>query len=70
MATKPIVVQVTKATDGWVKGAELGFDSEAKATSALGDGTFKVLRHQDGSAVEAPQSRQDAPEPAKDGKRG
>ncbi|MDQ3540652.1 MAG: hypothetical protein M3440_08195 [Chloroflexota bacterium] len=55
---KPIVVQVTKQTGDYVKGAELGFDSEAKATSTLGDGTFKIVRHQDFSEYEAPAARE------------
>ncbi len=53
---KPIVVQVTKQTGDYVKGAELGFDSEAKATSTLGDGTFKIVRYQDFSEYEAPKA--------------
>jgi hypothetical protein len=41
--------------DDYPKGAELGFASEAKATSTLGEGAFKVLRHQDGTEYEAPK---------------
>ncbi len=67
---KPIVVQVTKQTGDYVKGAELGFDSEAKATSTLGDGTFKVVRHQDQTAYEAPTTRQAAPDESKTEKKG
>lgn len=51
---KPIVVQLTKAANGYPKGAELGFDSEAKATSALGEGAFKVTGYQDKSEYTAP----------------
>ncbi len=51
---KPIVVQVTKATDDYIKGAEFGFDTEAKAASTLGDGNFKIVRYQDQSPYEAP----------------
>jgi hypothetical protein len=52
---KPIRVQTTKATDTYPKGAELGFASEKDAASVLGEGAFKVLNHQDGSAYEAPK---------------
>ncbi len=55
---KPIVVQVTKQTDDYGKGAELGFESEAKATSILGEGAFKVVRYQDQTAYEAPAARE------------
>ena len=55
MATKPIRVQLTKAVNGYPKGAELGFASEKDAASVLGEGAFKVLGHQDGSAYEAPK---------------
>jgi len=60
---KPIVVQVTKQTGDFLKGAELGFDSEARATSTLGDGTFKVVRHQDFSEYEAPKAQKAADAP-------
>ena len=56
MASKPIRVQTTKATDSYPKGAELGFASEKDATSVLGEGAFKVLNHQDGSSYTAPKS--------------
>lgn len=53
MASKPIVVELTKAVEGYgPKGATFGYDSEAKAASVLGEGAFKVLRHQDGGEVE------------------
>ena len=55
--SKPIRVQTTKAVNAYPKGAELGFESEAKATSVLGEGSFKVLGYQDGSAYEAPKRR-------------
>lgn len=55
MASKPIRVQLTKATARYPKGAELGFETEAKAASVLGDGAFKVVSHQDGSTYEAPK---------------
>ena len=54
--TKPIRVQMTRKTDMYPKGAELGFDSEAKATSVPGEGTFKVLSYQDGQPVPEPKS--------------
>lgn len=53
--SKPIVVETTKATAGFPKGAELGFDTEAKAAKILGDDAFKVVRFQDGSVYEAPK---------------
>ena len=55
MASKPIRVQLTKAAGGYPKGAELGFESEAKAASVLGEGAFKVLGNQDGTAYDAPK---------------
>ena len=55
---KSIVVQVTKQTGDYLKGAELGFDSEAKATSTLGDGAFKIVRYQDFTEYEAPAARE------------
>lgn len=64
---KPIVVELTKAANGYPKGAELGFATEAKATSVLGEGSFKVTRHQDGSPVEQPKT---APSASKDEKKG
>jgi hypothetical protein len=64
--SKPIVVQVTRNTDAWPKGTELGFDSEAKATSALGEGAFKVIGYQDKSEYTAPV----APQKAADEKKG
>ena len=54
--SRPIVVETTKVTDDYPKGAELGFETEAKATSTLGDGAFKVTRYQDGGAYEAPKA--------------
>ena len=54
--SKPIVVETTKATDDYPKGAELGFETETKATSTLGEGAFKVTRYQDGGAYEAPKA--------------
>ena len=53
--TKPIRVQLTKAVNAYPKGAELGFASEKDAASVLGEDSFKVLNHQDGSAYEAPK---------------
>lgn len=53
--TKPIVVRLTKAAAGFPKGAELGYATEAQARTVLGDDTFTVVRHQDGSAYEAPK---------------
>ncbi len=52
--SKPIVVEVTKATEAFPKGAILGYESEAQASKILGDGAFKVTGHQDGTAMEAP----------------
>ena len=69
MATKQILVELTKAANGYPKGAELGFATEAKASSVLGD-SFKVVRHQDGSPVETRKAAQDAPDATKDGKKG
>ncbi|MEJ7901903.1 MAG: hypothetical protein WKF63_08635 [Thermomicrobiales bacterium] len=60
---KPIVVQVTKQTGDYLKGSELGFDSEAKATSTLGDGAFKIVRYQDFSEYEAPKAQKAADAP-------
>ncbi len=67
--SKDIVIELTRAVGTFPKGAELGFASEAKATSTLGDGAFKVVRYQNGEAIEAPKSQKvaDAPEPAKKG---
>ena len=53
--TKPIRVQLTKAVNAYPKGAELGFETEAKATSVLGEGAFKVISNQDGTLYEAPR---------------
>lgn len=54
--SRPIVVQLTKATDAYPKGAELGFATEAQARKALGDDAeFKVVRYQDGGEVEQPK---------------
>ena len=55
MASKPIRVQLMKAAGGYPKGAELGFESEAKAASVLGEGAFKVLAYQNGEAWDAPK---------------
>ncbi len=65
--SKDIVVELTREVGTYPKGAELGFTSEARATSTLGDGAFKVVRNQDGTSIEAPKSQKgaDAPEPAK-----
>jgi len=70
--SKEIVVQVSKQTDAYVKGAELGFASEAKAASVLGDGNFKVIGYQDKSPMEVktPTARQDAPDASKSEKKG
>ena len=57
MASKPIKVRLTKDAGGFLKGAELGYATEAKATSVLGEGTFTVVSHQDGSEYEPPKSR-------------
>lgn len=54
--TKPIVVQTTKQADRYPKGAELGFESVAKAEKVLGDDAFKVVRYQSGEPYEAPKS--------------
>ncbi len=53
--SKPIVVEVTKDTEAFPKGAILGYESEAQAARILGDGAFKITGHQDGSAMEAPR---------------
>lgn len=54
--SKPIVVELTKATAAYPKGAELGFATEAQARQALGDDTaFRIVRYQDGTEYEAPQ---------------
>ncbi|MDQ3654011.1 MAG: hypothetical protein M3457_02880 [Chloroflexota bacterium] len=58
--TRDIVVETTKATDAWPKGTELGYASEAKATSVLGEGAFRVVRYQDGTAIE-PRPQKAAP---------
>lgn len=65
--SKDIVVETTRGIGDYPKGTELGFASESKATSTLGDGAFKVVRNQDGTAIEAPKPQKgaDAPEPAK-----
>ena len=60
MASKPIKVRLTKDAGGFLKGAELGYATEAKATSVLGEGTFTVVSYQDGSPYEAPKSKSDA----------
>ena len=52
--SNPIVAEVTKATGGYAKGAELGFENEAKARKVLGDGNFKITRQQDGTPIEKP----------------
>jgi hypothetical protein len=56
MSSKPIVVEVTKATEGYQKGAVLGYESESDAKKVLGDGNFKITAHQDGTVYEAPKS--------------
>lgn len=64
---KPIVVELTKANGDFPKGALLGFETESKASSTLGDGSFKVLRHQDGTLIDEPKSaakQKSAPAPA------
>lgn len=63
--TKDIVVELTRAVGLYPKGTELGFASEAKAASVLGEGAFKVVRYQSGEAYEAPkvQKADDAPAP-------
>ncbi len=53
--TKDIVVETTKQVGEYPKGTELGYASEAKATSVLGEGAFKVVRYQSGEAYEAPR---------------
>ncbi len=53
--SKPIVVEVTKATEAFPKGAILGYESEAQASKILGDGAFKITGHQDGTAMEVPR---------------
>ncbi len=58
---KPIVVGVTRATDDWPKGAELGFANAADADKVLGDGNYKILRHTDSSAYEPPKAEPKAP---------
>lgn len=59
--SRPIVVELTKATDAYPKGAELGFDTEAQARKALGeDASFKVTRYQDGGPYEAPKASKKA----------
>jgi len=50
--TKPIVATLTKTVGAYPKGAELGFDSEAKAAKELGEGSFRIDRYQDGTLVE------------------
>lgn len=70
MANKPIVVELTKEANGFPKGAELGFASEAKATSTLGEDTFRVVRHQDMTPVDAPKASTTATSATKDGKKG
>lgn len=62
MAKKPIRVEVTRQAAGYPKGAVLGFESEAKAASILGEGTFKVTAYQDGSTYTPPAPKK----PAKD----
>lgn len=54
--SKPIVARLTKNTQDYPKGAELGFETVAKAESVLGDGVFTVDHYQDGSEYEAPKS--------------
>lgn len=64
--TEPIVVETTKQTEGYPKGAELGFASVAKAESILGEGAFKVVRNQDGSDFQ--ESKKSSKTADKDGK--
>lgn len=54
--SNPIVARLTKNTPDYPKGAELGFETVAKATSVLGEGTFVVDRYQSGESYEAPKS--------------
>jgi len=54
--TKPIVATLTKAVGAYPKGAELGFDSEAKATRELGEGSFRIDRYQSGEVYEEPKA--------------
>lgn len=58
--SKPIVVEVTKATEAFPKGAILGYESEAQASKILGAGAYKVTGHQDGEPYQPSQ-----PKPAK-----
>ncbi len=66
--TKPIVVETTRQVGDYPKGAELGFESEARARSVLDD-AFKVTGYQDRSEYEAPKAQKttDAPKSADKG---
>jgi hypothetical protein len=57
---KPIRVRLTKATDDWPKGAELGYASEAQASKALGE-HYAVVSHVDTSEYVAPERVTDGP---------
>lgn len=51
--TKPIVIELTKDSDGWAKGSELGYETESAARKLHGD-NFKIVRHTDSSAYVTP----------------
>ena len=68
--SKPVVAEVTKANARYPKGAELGFDSEAKAKSVLGEGNYKITRYQSGDPYEAPKRATTTQDASDDGKKG
>lgn len=50
-----IRVVTTKATDTWIKGTELGFDSIADADKTLGEENYKITANADGTPYQAPK---------------
>lgn len=53
---KRIMVVTTKQAGPWRPGAELIFDSAAKADKALGEGAYKITGYADGSPYTAPKA--------------
>lgn len=59
---KPIVIRLTKASGVYLKGAELGYASEAVARKHHGD-AFTIVRHTDTSEYVPPKAEPKKAEP-------
>jgi len=66
MASKDLVIELTKATASFPKGTQLGVDTEGAAKKVYGD-DYKIVGYQDGSAYEAPKPADSAPAASADG---